>query len=212
MPAAIFSGSTIDHYLAVYGYAVVFAMVAGESLGIPLPGETTLIAAAVYAGATGKLTIWLVIVVAAAGAIVGDNVGYGIGRSGGYRLLRRYGRYVRLDERRLKVGRWIFLRRGGTVVFFGRFVSILRAYAAFLAGVNHMPWRRFLVFNAAGGIVWAAAYGVGTYYFGKALSRLRTPVDFALGGVAVVAVVGFVVYLRRKEHDLAERADRELPD
>lgn len=212
MTAAIFSGSTIDHYLAVYGYAVVFLIVAGESLGIPLPGETTLIAAALYAGATGRMTISLVIVVAAAGAIVGDNVGYSIGRTGGYRLLRRYGRYVRLDERRLRVGRWIFLRRGGTVVFFGRFVSILRTYAAFLAGVNRMEWRRFLAFNAAGGIVWATAYGVGTYYFGKALTSLRTPVDVGLGVAAAAAAVALVVYLRRKEHELADRAERELPD
>ena len=212
MTAAIVSGSTIDHYLATYGYAVVFLVVMGESLGIPLPGETTLIAAALYAGTTGKLTIWLVVVVAAAGAIVGDNIGYAIGRTGGYPLLRRYGRYLRIDERRLRLGRWIFQRRGGTVVFFGRFVSILRTYAAFLAGVTRMEWRRFLVFNAAGGIVWATAWGVGVYYFGKELTRLRGPVDIGLGIVAAIAVVAFLVWLRRKEHELSERAERELED
>ncbi len=213
MLAALFlHDRTIHHILSTYGYAAVFGMVGIESLGIPLPGETTLILAALYAGATGRLDIWLVIAVAAAGAIVGDNVGYAIGRWGGFRLLRRYGRKIRIDERRLKLGRYVFERHGGKVVFFGRFVSILRTYAAFLAGTNRMRWLRFLAFNAAGGIVWAAVYGVAYFYFGKALQGLQASVDIGIGVGAFLVVVAFAVYLKRRERELADRAERELPD
>ena len=213
MPLAfIIQNHTIHHILATYGYAAVFGIVAIESLGVPFPGETALILAALYAGATGNLDIWLVIAVAAAGAIVGDNIGFTIGRYGGFALLRRYGEKIHVDERRLKVGRYVFLRHGGAVVFFGRFVSILRTYAAFLAGTNRMPWPRFLVFNAAGGIIWATAYGVAYYYFGQAIKGLQTSVDLGIGAVALVIVIGFLVYLRRKEDELADRAERELSD
>lgn len=210
--ALLFHNSTVDHILSTYGYGAVFGMVAIESLGVPVPGETTLIAAALYAGATGKLTIWLVVVVAAAGAIVGDNVGFAIGRYGGFRLLRRYGDKIRVDDRRLKLGIWVFHRHGGKVVFFGRFVSILRTYAAFLAGTNRMRWPRFLAFNAAGGIIWAAAFGFAYFSFGKALKGLQTPVDIGIGAAAFVIVVAFLVYLKRRERALADRAEREVPD
>jgi membrane protein DedA with SNARE-associated domain len=133
--------------LAAYGYLAVFAFVGIESLGVPIPGETMLLTAAIYAGTTGNLSIALVIAAAVAGAIIGDNIGFGIGYLGGYRLLVRYGKYLRLDQARLKVGRYVFYRHGGKVVFFGRFVSVLRTYAAFLAGTNRMPWGRFSVFN-----------------------------------------------------------------
>src|SRR5712692_6712168 len=121
---------------------------------------------------THLLAIALVIVAAASGAILGDNLGYWVGREAGYRLLRRYGRYIRLEERRLKLGQYLFRRHGGKVVFFGRFVAVLRTWAAFLAGTNRMPWNRFLVFNAAGGILWATLYGLGGYTLGKEVHRL----------------------------------------
>jgi membrane protein DedA with SNARE-associated domain len=202
---------TIRHILSTYGYGAVFGIVAIESLGIPFPGETVLIVAALYAGATGHLAIWLVIAAAAGGAIVGDNIGFTIGRYGGFALLQRYGEKVRIDERRLKIGRYVFVRHGGKVVFFGRFVSILRTYAAFLAGTNRMGWPRFLVFNAAGGIIWATAYGIAYYEFGRAIKGLQTAVDVAIGAVALAILVGFFVYLKRKEDELADRAERELP-
>jgi membrane protein DedA with SNARE-associated domain len=151
---------TIDSWLSSYRYLVVFLLVMIESIGIPVPGETALIGAALYAGSTHKLEIWWVIAVAAAGAIIGDNIGFAIGRYGGAKVLLRHGHRIRLHEGRLKIGIWLFRRRGGKVVFWGRFVSVLRTYAAFLAGTNRMPWGRFLVFNAAGGIVWATAFGV----------------------------------------------------
>ena len=138
MIAAFFSTHTLDHLLSQYGYAAVFAFVMVESLGVPFPGETMLITAALYAGTTHNLSPWLIWAFAAAGAMIGDNIGFAVGWWGGYRFLIRYGSKIRLDEAKLKVGRLLFAEHGGKVVFFGRFVSILRTYAAFLAGVNRM--------------------------------------------------------------------------
>jgi membrane protein DedA with SNARE-associated domain len=203
--------SLVDDLLGRFGYAAVFGFVGIESLGIPLPGETMLISASLYAGATHRLSIAVIIVVAAAGAIVGDNIGYGLGHWGGYRLLLRYGRYIRLHEGRVKLARHLFRRHGGKVVFFGRFVSVLRTYAAFLAGTARMPWPRFLVFNAGGGVVWATLYGVGAYLAGDRITKLSTPVDLALGGLAVVVIVSLVLVLRRQEERLTAEAERALP-
>jgi membrane protein DedA with SNARE-associated domain len=203
--------SLVDDLLGRFGYAAVFAFVGIESLGIPLPGETMLISAALYAGATHRLSIAVIIVVAATGAIVGDNIGFGIGHWGGYRLLLRYGRYIRLHEGRIKLARYLFLRHGGKVVFFGRFVSVLRTYAAFLAGTSRMPWARFLVFNASGGIIWATIYGVGAYLAADLVRKLSTPVNIALGAVALVVIVSLVLSLRRQEERLTARAERALP-
>ena len=152
--------SVLDDLLTNFGYLAVFALIGIESLGIPAPGETMLVTASVYAGATHNLEIAGVIAAAAAGAIVGDNIGYAIGRKGGYRLLLRFGHRVRVKESHLKVARYVFDRHGEKVVFFGRFVAVLRTYAAFLAGVGQMEWRRFLAWNAAGGIVWALIFGL----------------------------------------------------
>jgi membrane protein DedA with SNARE-associated domain len=129
---------SIGSLIESYGYLAVFVLVGVESLGIPLPGETALITAAIYAGHTHRLNPWLIFLVASAAAIIGDNIGYWIGDKGGYRLARRYGSKVRLDERKLKIARYLFDRHGGKVVFFGRFVSVLRTYAAFLAGTSKM--------------------------------------------------------------------------
>jgi membrane protein DedA with SNARE-associated domain len=204
------STHTIDEWLSSYGYLVVFLLVMIESIGVPVPGETALIGAALYAGSTGKLEIEWVIAVAIAGAVIGDNIGFSIGRYGGARLLLRYGHKIRLHEGRLKIGIWLFRRHGGKVVFWGRFVSILRTWAAFLAGANHMEWPRFLFFNAAGGIVWATLFGVVYYVFGDAIKRLSTAIDIAFGVVGAVLVVAFVVWTRRKEGELQQRAEREI--
>ena len=205
------STHTIDGWLESYGYLVVFVLVMLESIGLPVPGETALIGAALYAGSTGKLEIWGVIAVAIAGAIIGDNIGFSIGRYGGARLLLRHGHKIGLHEGRLKIGIWLFRRHGGKVVFWGRFVSILRTYAAFLAGANQMAWGRFLVFNAAGAVVWATAFGVAYYVFGSALQKLSTTIDITLGVAGVVGLVAFLVWSKRKEDELLERAEREVP-
>lgn len=131
--------SDLIHLLATYGYWAVLFFVAIESTGIPLPGETMLLVAAIAAGTTHKLSLPLIIGAAACGAILDDNLGFLVGHEGGYRLLRRFGHYIRLDERKLKLGQYLFRKHGGKVVFFGRFVSVLRAWAAFLAGTNRMP-------------------------------------------------------------------------
>jgi membrane protein DedA with SNARE-associated domain len=211
MLAAFFSTHTLDHLLQQYGYAAVLVFVMIESLGVPFPGETMLIAAALYAGVTHNLEIGLIWAAAAVGAIVGDNIGYGIGYGGGYRLLLRYGDKVRLDEAKLKVGRLIFAEHGGKVVFFGRFVSILRTYAAFLAGTNRMAYWRFFAFNASGGIVWSGIYALGFYYVGSTLKGLRGTVDVGLGIAAALIVIAFVLWLRRNEKRLEEAAERAYP-
>ena len=194
-----------------YGYFAVFVLVAAESLGVPLPGETMLIAAGVYAGSTHSLSVWVTFVVGATAAVIGDNVGFLIGVKGGYRLLHRYGRYIRVREAEIKVGRLVFDRHGGKVVFFGRFVSVLRTYAAFLAGTLKMRWRRFLAFNAAGGIVWAALYTFASYEAGSAVDRLSHTVSIAFGAVAVVVVVAAIVVVRRKARQLEAAAEAAYP-
>lgn len=201
----------VTHLLEQYGYLAVLVIVGLESLGIPLPGETTLISAALYAGATHRLNIIGVIVVASAGAIIGDNLGYLVGHWGGYRLLVRYGRYVRLEQTRVKVAHYLFLRYGGLVVFFGRFVSILRTYAAFIAGVSRMPWGRFVFFNAAGGIVWATVYGSAAYLLGKEVNRLSHPLAIAFGVAAAIAIVVAAFVVRRYIRPLEAAAELAMP-
>jgi membrane protein DedA with SNARE-associated domain len=200
----------LDGFLVSIGYLAVAFFVAIESLGVPFPGETMLITAAVFA-ATGHLSIVGVILAAIIGAVVGDNIGFGIGWYGGYPILRRYGKYVRLDQAKLKVGRYIFMRHGAKVVFFGRFVSVLRTYAAFLAGTNHMRWRRFLVANALGAIVWATLYGVGAYLASATIAKLNTPVAIALGVIAVVVIVLAGFFVRTNIKRLEAVAEEALP-
>jgi len=156
-------------------------------------------------------TIQGVIPAAIAGAIIGDNIGFAIGWFGGFRLLMRYGRYIHLDEAKLKVGHYIFMRQGGKVVFFGRFVSILRTYAAFLAGTNRMHWSRFLVFNAAGGIVWATLWGSVAYFLGKEIDRLSKPVDIGFGVLGGIVLIAGIFFIRSHEKRLEAAAEKALP-
>ncbi len=201
----------VSHLIATYGYWLLFVLVGAESLGVPLPGETALIIAGTYAGHSHKLSPWAIFGVAAAAAIIGDNIGYWIGDQGGYRLARRYGPKVRLDERKLKTARYLFDRHGVLVVFFGRFVSVLRTYAAFLAGVGKMRWRIFLPANAAGGILWAGIYTLASYLAGDALQRVNTAISLVLAGLAVIAIVVAVLVLRRRYNQLADRAEAAYP-
>jgi membrane protein DedA with SNARE-associated domain len=164
--------TTLLHLLTNYGYLAVLLVVALESMGIPAPGETMLLVAAVTAGTTRALSLPLVIAAAASGAILGDNLGYWIGSAGSTRLLHRYGHLVRLNERKLKLGVYLFQRHGGKVVFFGRFVTVLRMWAAFLAGAHRMRWMHFLCCNALGGILWATGYGLLGYLLGSNVSDL----------------------------------------
>lgn len=192
-------------------YAVVFLIVGLESIGIPLPGETALVTAAVYAGTTHTVNIFLVIFCAILGAILGDNVGYWIGRQGGFFLLRKYGKYIRINESKLKLGQYLFTTYGGRVVFFGRFFAVLRVFAAFLAGTNTMPWKRFLVANAAGAIMWALFYGYLGYTFGKDIHSLDFPLKIITFGIGVVLFVGVGLFLKNNEKRLESEAVKAMP-
>jgi membrane protein DedA with SNARE-associated domain len=202
---------SIGHLIETYGYWAVFFFVAVESLGIPVPGETALIVAGAYAGHTHHLSPWAIFAVAAGGAIIGDNVGFWLGDRFGYRLARRYGQHLWLNERKLKIARYIFDTHGPKVVFLGRFVSILRAYSAFLAGSSRMRWMRFLPANAAGGIVWAGFYTLVAYLAGNALTRLSGTIDVVLGGTALLGAVIALLVFGRQTDRLASRAEAAYP-
>ena len=204
--------SWIAHLLPSYGYYAVFALVALESIGIPLPGETALITASLYAGTTHHLNIFALAAVAAAGAVVGDNAGYWLGRTGGYRLAERYGRFIRLDRAKLKIGRYLFARHGVKVVFFGRFVAVLRTFAAFFAGVSKMRWPGFFAANVAGGLLWAALYACGAYALGNAAHSVGSALTYAGYGIAGAATIATFVILRKSMRRLERRAADTFPE
>ncbi len=197
--------------IAEGGYAAVALAVAVESMGVPFPGEATLIAAAIYAGTTGRLDIALVVAAAAAGAVLGDNVGFLIGRRLGFPALVRYGPLVGITAPRLKLGQYLFLRHGGKVVFLGRFVAVLRVLAAVLAGACGMGWRRFLVFNAAGGVAWAALVGGAAWLLGEGVRSLVGPIGALLFAVALTLGLAGLVFARRHERRLIAKAEAALP-
>ena len=180
-------------------------------MGVPLPGETTLISAAIYAGSTHQLNIWILAAAAALGAIAGDNVGFWLGRRYGYRLLVRYGAVVRMNERRIKLGQFMFDRHGGKVVFFGRFVAFLRVLTALLAGINRMDWRRFLLFNALGGVAWAALFGWAGFTFGEKIETVTTSLAVLSVTVAVAGFLCGMWFIRRHEQSLEAQAERAHP-
>ena len=194
--------SWIANLLTSYGYIFLFFLVGLESFGIPLPGETALVTAAAFA-ATGRLNIVLVVAVAAAGAIVGDNAGYWIGRKGGLALVSRYGRHVGLTEAKLNRARAFFDRHGAKTVFIGRFIALLRSWAAALAGIGRMPYGVFTLYNALGGIVWASLFGALGYAFGRNLPRLEHylgRVSLVIGIVVVIGIaIGVGVYRSRRK-------------
>jgi membrane protein DedA with SNARE-associated domain len=180
-----------------------------ESTGIPMPGETILISAAALAGTKHALDIRGVIAAAAGGAIVGDNIGFWVGREFGEPLLEKWGYLVGLDARKRLLGRYLFARYGGSIVFFGRFVALLRAFAAVLAGANNLaPWR-FFVFNALGGIVWATVFGLGGYLLGAGIRRIAGPVGWAMLISALAAVLVLWRYFKQHEEALLLKAERE---
>ena len=204
------SSAWVHELIQAYGLWALFLMIMLESLGIPMPGETALVTAAIYAGSTHQISIAAIIVVAAIAAIVGDNIGYVIGRSVGLRVLERYGGYVRLNKARLKVGQYLFLRHGGKIVFFGRFIALLRAFAALLAGVNRMHWLRFLVMNALGGVIWATLFGGGAYLFGDRIARVAGPISVLLLTIAIGLAVAGLLFFRHHESELEKRADAAI--
>ena len=201
----IFDGTWVQHVTASYGYAAIFVIVMLESAGIPLPGETVLVSAAAFAGSRHSLHLGYIIAAAAGGAILGDNIGFWVGREFGTMLLEKWGYLVGLDERKRKLGQYLFARHGGKIVFFGRFVALLRAFAALLAGTNRLPPLRFFFFNAAGGIVWATVFGTGAYILGEGIRRVAGPFGWAaLIVAAVCAAILWRYYKKNEERFLAE--------
>jgi membrane protein DedA with SNARE-associated domain len=206
----------IAHWIAQllnsYGYLAVFLLIALESLGLPLPGESALIAAALYTGTTHHLNVSALFGTAAAAAIIGDNAGYWIGRTGGQRLATRYGHYVRLGQPKLTVGRYLFARHGVSIVLLGRFVAVLRTYAAFFAGIARMRWSRFLMANAAGGVLWSGLYAYGAYALGNAASGVSTTITIVGLTVTGVFALAMTVLARKSFQRLQERAERAFPN
>lgn len=189
---------TLIHLVQSYGYWIVFFTVACEGIGIPLPGETSLIFAGALA-ASGRLSLAVVLVTAASAAIVGDNAGYWIGRKGGRTVLLRYGRLLHVNDARVQRAQGYFERHGTKTVFVARFVALLRTCAAMFAGVAHMPYRSFVLFNALGGVTWAVFYGSLGYVFGHnlpVLERHLRVVGITVGSCVALAAL-LILLIRR---------------
>ena len=198
----------VEHLIHVAGYPLLVVLVMSESSGIPVPGETALITASLLAS-RGDLDITLVIVLAAAAAIVGDNIGYLIGRKGGRWALERPGRFQRERLRVITTGEPFFERHGPKAVFFGRFVLGLRVWASWLAGATHMRWRSFLLWNALGGSCWATTVGLIAYFLGRSAGNaLQTFGLFGLGAAALALITAVVLH-RRHRRRLAQAARQD---
>ncbi len=193
-----------------YGYGMVGLVIGLEAMGLPLPGESLLIATAIYAATTHNLAIEWIVISAAIGAIMGDNLGYLIGHKLGRPALEKYGPKIYLTVERQRLGQYLFMKYGGLVVFVGRFVAFMRTFAALLAGANRMRWGRFLFWNALGGIVWTHLYGITAYLLGSQAHKLAGPIGIGIGIVAAVAAVFVIRFLKKNEKRLIERATAEM--
>jgi membrane protein DedA with SNARE-associated domain len=201
----------LQNLIHVYGLVTVAAVVGLECIGFPLPGETALLAAAVYAGTKHDLNIASVILTAALAAIFGRMLGYLIGRKFGYWLLVRYGNYVRMTEPRIKLGQYLFLRHGTKIVLIAQFIPVLRTFAGIFAGANIMPWRSFLTANAVGSAIWATAYGYAAYALGIEFERLQGPIVIILVVITVLSFIAGGVFVHRHEAQLIAEAERAMP-
>jgi membrane protein DedA with SNARE-associated domain len=193
------------HISSDIGYIATFGLIAIETMGIPVPGETALIASAL-AASKGHLSIVVLIVLAASAAIIGDNVGFAIGRKYGRRIFVKPGPMYNQRLALLDMGEPFFAKHGPKAVFLGRWVSGLRIASAWLAGMNKMSWPTFLFWNALGGICWATGVGLGAYYAGHAFEDAISKVGIYGAGAAVLALVGFLYWRHRKhKRELDER-------
>jgi len=192
------------------GYIVLAALVGAESTGVPVPGETALIAAGILAH-QGRFHIALVIIVASVAAIVGDNIGYLIGRTGGRRLLERPGFLEHHRRRILQRGEPFFERHGPKAVFLGRWIAGLRIAAAWLAGINRMRWPTFLFWNALGGIAWATSVGLAAYYLGATAEHILKVAGLAGIAVVVLIAAGYLLWRRRRHKQSLQLAEPDDP-
>ena len=188
----------IEHYMLMYGYWAVFFGVMLENAGVPLPGETILLIAGYFA-ATGEFHLPLVMLIAATGAVVGDNIGFAIGHHYGRGVLLRFGRFVFLTPKRVRSMEQYFENHGNKTILVARFITGLRVFAALFAGASKMPWRVFVVYNVAGAILWSVVISLLGYLFGQSLPLLVKWVGRS-GTILLVAaiVIGIVVWRIRK--------------
>ncbi len=191
------------------GYPVVFIFIMIETMGIPVPGETALIIAGI-AASQGRLSIEVVIAIAALAAIIGDNIGFAFGRHYGRRVFDSdRGPFPKQRRRLIEVGEPFFERHGPKAVFFGRWVAGLRIASAWLAGINGMSWRVFFFWNALGGICWALSVGLLAYFLGHAAEALIQQAGLIGLAIAVVGGGAIFVVIRRREHAAFARAEAE---
>ena len=210
-PTPITTQGLYDSLIATYGYYAIAAIVTLEAFGIPIPGETILIGAGTYAGATHKLSVWLIWLIAFVSVEIGATASYYVGERGGFRLALKYGRVIHVNEKELKMGRYVFDRYGTLVVSIGRFVAILRTYAAFLAGTMKMNKVRFQIANAIGAAAWTGLWSLLSYKLGDTLSKASKTADYAVAGAAIVLVIGFILLVRSKAKVLEAKAEAAYP-
>ena len=189
--------------LALYTYPVLLGLVLLESLGIPLPGEIALVTAAAYAS-HGHVSILVVIALAAAGASVGGVLGYLIGLKGGLPLIAHYGGYVGIRRSHLAKAHEFFERYGSKTILFGRFIALLRTWAAVVAGAASMSFPKFVTYNTIGSVVWAIVFGAVGYYFGRDLPLLHRYISRVSFGVFIVAAIALLVFLIYKRQNDAK--------
>lgn len=206
----MFDTAHLASLLQHYGYWAVGGVVMLESAGVPLPGETVLVAASIYAGHSHALAIEGVVLAAATGAIIGDNAGYWLGREFGAPLLARYGARIGITPEKVQLGQYFFRRWGGPVVFIGRFIALLRVLAAFLAGVNRLSPPTFFFYNAAGALVWAHLFGYGAYLLGAEIEKVKGPVGIAGLVVGVIGLIAGLRYYKTNEEALIARARADM--
>lgn len=209
------SHAAVFELLHRYGYGLVFGLIGLEATGLPLPGETVMVAAALYAAATHRMSIGWIFAAAVAGAVGGGGVGFAIGRFAG-RLLRSHGYRFGLSPDRQLLGRYLIARHGAWLVLLGRFVAVLRSTAFLLAGASGMRWPTFLLFNLLGGIAWPAVYCLGAYGLGQAALLLAGRALALVAVGAVLAILASLWTIRRHERRWiaiaqAAQASGELP-
>ncbi|MEI6440449.1 MAG: DedA family protein [Alphaproteobacteria bacterium] len=200
----------LSEFVAHYGYLAVFGLILFQTVGIPLPGEAALIAAAVYAQHTHKLDVIDIILISALATSLGGVMGYWIGRRGGYPLLMRHGHHVGLNPARMRLGEYLFQFHGGKILLFGRVIAVLRTYQSVLAGIYRMPFRRFVAFSGLGALLWAAAIGYGAYGFGGLFNRMAGVLAWGTLALGLGIMFAIAIYLKRQENVLQARADAAL--
>ena len=192
--------SDLHQFVGHWGYAAIFVVVVLGNVGLPVP-EETILALAGYLVWRGKLRLSLVLVVGIVSAVVGDNIGYWLGREVGRPLIYRYARIKRISDRVMPPAERFFHKHGGKAVFFARFFGGVRVTGAWMAGITRMSWWTFLLWNALGGIVWAAVVGLVSFYAGKAVADAITRYGVYGGiaiGVLIVLVIATVHVVRRR--------------